>query len=363
MNATIRGFVRKELSQALRDPRMRGMLFVMPIVQLMMFGFALSSEIRNIRLAVSSRPDDAYTRALADRFYATGWFVPATPPAGDPFDWVRSGAAEAVLVSPAGGGDKATGRGGGSYQLLIDATNATRARGVDDYAQSVLAAYRPERGEGGAAAFRFSVRTLYNPEGDTATFMIPGTLCLMLCLITLTLTSMSMTKERESGTLETLLAAPVSPWEILLGKTLPFVILGMCDLPLVLAVSYLLGVPIRGPLWEIALATLVFVCTTVSAGFLIASYMKSQQQATLGTFLFLFPAIQLSGVVYPIENMPKAILWITYLNPLRYFVVVIRHLMLKGGDLGMLLPNLAAMAAIGAVALFWAGRRFRETLN
>jgi len=363
INPTVAGFVRKELSQALRDPRMRGMLFIMPVVQLLMFGFALSSEIRNIRLAVVASPDDAFTRELADRFYGGGWFARADPGPGDPFDWVRAGRAEAVLVAPTGGGDKAFGRGSAEYQLLVDATNAERARGVEQYAKSVLAAQLRARGDRGASAVTFSVRTLYNPEDDTATYMVPGTLCLLLCLVTLTLTSMSMTREKELGTLETLLAAPVSPWEVLAGKTVPFAILGLLDVPLVLAVAWAMGVPIRGPLWEIALVAFTFVCTSVSLGFLISSYMKSAQQAQMGTFLLLFPAIQLSGVVYPVENMPKAVQWLTRLDPIRYLVVMIRHLMLKGGDLGLLLPNLAALALIGAAAVLWAGRRFRQTLN
>jgi ABC-2 type transport system permease protein len=228
----------------------------------------------------------------------------------------------------------------------------------------VLAGHlRSERLSPGGAPFSFSTRTLYNPEGDTATYMIPGTLCLMMCLVTVVLTSMSMSSERERGTLETLLAAPVAPWEVLVGKTVPYAILGMLDLPLMLGVAWLMGVPIRGPLWEIVLAALVFVCSTVSASFLISSYMKSQQQAMFGGFLFLFPAIQLSGVIYPVENMPLLVFWLAHLDPLRYFVVVIRHLMLKGGDVAMLVPNLGAMALLGAIALVWAGRRFHQTLN
>lgn len=363
INPTVAGFVRKELAQALRDPRMRGMLFVMPVVQLLVFGYALSAEIRNISLAVIAAPSDAFTRELSERFYSSGWFVRAPADPGDPFDRVRSGRAEAVLVAPPGGADKAFGRGNAEYQLLIDATNAQRARGVEQYAQAVLAAQLAARGDSGTAAFSFSVRTLYNPANDTSTYMVPGTLCLLLCLVTLTLTAMSMTREREMGTLETLLAAPVSPWEVLAGKTVPFAILGMCDVPLVLAVAWAMGVPIRGPLWEIVLVSLVFVGTSVALGFLISSYTKSAQQAQLGTFLLLFPAIQLSGVVYPIENMPFAVKWITYFNPIRYLVIMIRHLMLKGGDLGLLVPNMAALAAIGAVAVVWAGRRFRQTLN
>jgi ABC-2 type transport system permease protein len=358
------GFLRKEMSQALRDSRMRGMLFIMPVVQILIFGFALSSDVRNIRLAVLARPDDAVTRRLGQHFYRSGYFTPTDLAGGDPFDWIRSGQTEAVLIAPAGGGDKTFGRGTATYQLLIDAMNAERARGVGAYAEAIMAEFLKQEGKGvGGAPFSFSVRTLYNPEGKTAIYMIPGTLCLMLTLVTVVLTSMSMAREREMGTLETLLSAPIAPWEVLLGKTVPYVILGMADLPLILTVAWMMGVPIRGPLWEIFLVTLIFVCTTVSAGFLISSYMRNQQQAMLGGFLFLFPAIQLSGVIFPIGNMPRAIAFVTYLNPVRYYVVVIRHLMLKGGDLGALIPNLAAMAALGAVALFWAGRRFRQTLN
>jgi ABC-2 type transport system permease protein len=365
MNPTIIGFIRKELVQAVRDPRARGMLFIMPVIQLIIFGVALSSEIRNVRLAVSARPDDAFSRRLADRFYASGWFIETRPVgAGDPFDWVRSGRAEAVLVAPPEGALKAMARGEAPYQLLVDSLNSVRARGVDGYAQAVLAEHLRDEGLApGEPAFRFTTRVLYNPTGDTSIFMIPGTLCLMLCLVTVILTSMSMAGERERGTLETLLAAPVAPWEVLLGKTVPYVLLGMIDLPLVLLVAMALGVPVRGPLWLIGASTLVFVCTTVSAGFLVSSYAKNQQQAMLASFLFVFPSIQLSGVIFPIENMPRVLAWIAFFNPLRYFVIVIRHLLLKGGDLGAILPNLAAMAALGAAALFWAGRRFRQTLN
>ncbi|MFI5363759.1 MAG: ABC transporter permease [Elusimicrobiota bacterium] len=363
MLQTLMGFTRKELSQALRDPRMRGMLFFMPVIQLLMFGFGVSSEIRNIRLAVVSSPSDSYTRRLVERFDSSQWFRRVNPGAGDAFDWVRSGRAEAVLVAPPDGGDHDSGRAGATYQLLIDATNAERARGVEQYAQAVLSSHLRAEGGGAAPAFAFTVRTLYNPEDDTATYLVPGTLCLLIGLTALTFTGMSMSREREMGTLETLLSSPVAPYEIMLGKTVPYAILGMIQLPIVLTVARMMGVPIRAPLWEIAGCSVVFVCASVAIGFLISSFMKSQQQSMLGTFLILFPMIQLSGVVYPVENMPNAIRWITRIDPMRYFVVVVRHLMLKGGDFGAIAPNLAALAAIGAAAWLWASHRFRQTLN
>jgi len=362
-NPTIIGFIKKELTQALRDPRMRGMLIFMPIVQLLMFGFALSSEIRNIGLASVYQPGDSFSRELTDRFYASGWFAPREPGAGDPFDWVRSGRAEAVLVAPPNGGDRDFGRGGASYQLLIDATNAERARGVEAYAQSILAEQIAARRPAAAPTFQFVVRTLYNPAEDTATYLVPGTLCLMMFLVPLSFTMMAITREREMGTLETILASPISPREVMLGKTVPYVVLGMLQLPILLTVAWLMGVPVRAPLWEITLTVFVFVCTTVAVGFLLSTFLKTQQQAMLGSFLFMFPMIQLSGVIYPVENMPAAIRWIPYLNPLRYVVICIRHLMLKGGDLGAIIPNLCVLAFIGACALFTASRRFRQTLN
>lgn len=363
-NPTIAGFIRKELTQAVRDPRARVMLFVMPVVQLLVFGVAISSEVRNIRIAVSARPDDAFSRRLERRFEESGWFKVVRPEGGDPFDWVRSGKAEAVLVAPPEGALRAAAKGRGSYQLLVDSLNAVRARGVEGYARATLAEHLRDEGyAAGADAFRFSTRTLYNPAGETALFMIPGTLCLMLFLTTVILTNISMAGERERGTLETLLAAPVAPWEVLLGKTIPYVVLGMIDMPLFLLVAHALGVPVRGPFWLVGFSTLVFVCTTVSAGFLISSYSRSQQQAMLAAFLFVFPAIQLSGVIFPTENMPLALKWVSYLDPLRYFVIVMRHLILKGGEPGAVLPNLLVLAAMGSTALWWAGRRFRQTLD
>jgi ABC-2 type transport system permease protein len=363
LNPTILGFIKKELTQALRDPRMRGMLIFMPIVQLLMFGYALSSEIRNIGLASVYQPGDSFSRELTDRFYASGWFSPRARGAGDPFDWVRSGRAEAVLVAPPNGGDQELGRGDATYQLLIDATNAERARGVEAYAQQILSEQLASRGGAAPPTFQFVVRTLYNPAEDTATYLVPGTLCLMMFLVPLSFTMMAITREREMGTLETILASPISPVEVMLGKTVPYVVLGMLQLPILLLVSWLMGVPVRAPLWEIVMTVFVFVSTTVAVGFLLSTFLKTQQQAMLGSFLFMFPMIQLSGVVYPVENMPHAIRWIPYLNPLRYVVISIRHLMLKGGDLGAILPNLGVLACMGACALFAASRRFRQTLN
>ena len=195
-------------------------------------------------------------------------------------------------------------------------------------------------------------------------FLVPGVMGMLICLITIILTAMSLTREREMGTFETIVSAPLSNKEVLLGKTIPYVILGLLDAALVVAAGYLIfGVPVRGPLWQLGLAALVFVMTTVSVGTFISTVSKNQQQAMLGGFMFLFPAILMSGVMYPIENMPRAVIAAAYLDPLMYFVRLFRNIMLKGGDLYVFWTNLGALALMAMFAAGLAYKRFRQTLN
>jgi ABC-2 type transport system permease protein len=199
---------------------------------------------------------------------------------------------------------------------------------------------------------------------QTAVYLVPGVMCMIMCLLTIILTSMSMAREKEIGTFETLISAPVKGWEILLGKTLPYVLLGMCDVPLVVGVGRLLfGVPMTGAMWKLVLAAFVFVCTTVTIGTLVSTFARNQQQAMMGGFLFLFPAIQLSGVMAPLENIPKVMVPLTYLNPLSYFVVLLRNIMLKGGNDAVLWKNVLGMAAVGAACALLTAKRFRQKLN
>ena len=362
--ATFMGFVRKEFAQTLRDPKMRLVLFYIPLLQFVVYGVALSTYTRNIRLAIVAQPGDAFSRRLAQRFYDGGWFLPVKPGRGDPADWVRSGRAEAVLIAPPDGGDRDIGRGQARYQLLVDSLNVLRARAIEGYARAILDdAARDEGYQKGPRPFDFVIRTFYNPEGRTSIYIIPEALCLLIFMAITVLTNMSMGREREMGTIETLFSAPIAPWEIVAGKTLPFVALGLANLPFGLLGARLLGVPMQGSLWLISLTSTAFLCAAVFIGLLISLNARKQQQAILGAFLYMYPAILLSGAIFPIENMPPAIGWIAYLNPLYYYVDIMRHLMLKGGDLNSIAPRLAAIMAIGALAMTRVIVRFRRTLN
>jgi ABC-2 type transport system permease protein len=369
MNVTLRGFIKKELIQALRDPRMRIMLLVVPVIQMTVFGLALSSEVRNIRLAALFAPSDAVTRHVYERCLESKWFIPAKvdwtdPRMVDPYDAVRSGKADAVLVAPPGGLTKAMARGEGNIQLLIDASNAVRARSVENYVRAVLRQVVGDAGARPPEPFRFDVRVLFNPSMRTSLYMVPGVMCMILCIMTIVLTSMSLAREKEMGTFETLISAPIERWELMLGKTLPYVFLGLLDVPLILGVGmFLFGVPMRGPLWELALAAVVFVCSTVALGTLISTIAENQQQAMMGGFLFMFPAIQLSGIMAPLENVPAVFQPLVYLNPLAYFVQLLRHIMLKGGNFWYVGGHLAALAAIGAACIIFSVKRFHETID
>ena len=365
MNQTIRGFIKKELIQALRDMRMRALIFAVPAIQMTLFGFALSTEVRNVRLSVISKPGDVLASRVAQRCFASGWFIPAKG-VEDPFEAVKSGRAEAVLIAKPKGFLHSFKRGEAEFQLLVDATNAVRARQVEAYVKAVVAAVAADarREAKPPVPLALDVRILYNPTMESSIFLVPAVMCLILCVVTIILTAMSLTREREIGTFETLISAPVSNWEIIAGKTLPYILLGMVDVPIILAVAMtLFGVPMKGHYWQLFAAALVFVCTTVSVGTIISSLAKTQQQSMMGGFLFLFPAILLSGMMFPVENIPEGFRFFSYLNPLMYFVRLLRNIMLKGGEPSVFWRNIAAMAAISGTLVSIAVGRFRQRLN
>lgn len=353
------GFIRKEFLQTLRDPRMRLLLFIAPCVQLTIFGVALSTEAKNIRLSLVAAPGDTGVQELHRRALASGWFVPARVSVADPFAQIQKNEADAVLIAPPGGLERSIGRGEGSLQLLINATNVTRAQSVERYLQNILLQGQVQR-----VPVHFDVRVLYNPAMKTSIFLVPGVMSLLVCLITILLTSMSISKEKESGTFETLISAPVSPEQIIMGKTVPFVVLGISNIPLIVAVAVtLFGVPVRGSLAVLMLCSLVFVLCTVGIGLFISTVARNQQQSMMGGFLYLFPSVLLSGLVFPVENMPWVLRVFAYVNPLTYFIEILRNIMLKGGDGGLIASNLLILLAMAVLVIFASWRKFKTTLS
>lgn len=368
INRTLRGFIKKELIQALRDPRMKFILFVTPIVQMTLFGVAVSNEVKNIRLAAAFDAKDTVLRDVYERAIQGGWFVPARAEgatAQNPFELIRANRADAVLVPPEGGFTRALGRGDASLQLLVDATNVTQAQAVEGYISTILADAADAAGyPSPRPPIQLDMRVLFNPSLDTSIFMVPGVMAMLMVLTTFVLTNIAIVREKEMGTFEMLISAPVSKAEVIFGKTVPYVVIGMTNLPLILGVAVLLfRVPMRGSFLALVLATLAFVCTTVAMGTLVSTFCENQQQASMGGFLFMFPAIMFSGLMFPIENMPHGVRWLAFIDPLAHYLSLLRNIMLKGGDARTLGLHIAALAVLALASGFFSFRRFRTTLT
>lgn len=367
MTATLMGFIRKEFRQTLRDPKMRMLLFVAPMIQLTLFGIALSNEVKNIRLWVRNDSKDSILQHIYDRSMASQWLIPVqTHSNDDPFELLKAGKIDAALIPPPGGLTRDLGRGTADLQLLVDATNVIQAQSVEAYIKAITAQVVQEdlKVTPMELPIHFDVRVLYNPTLETSTFMVPGVMCMLMCMITIILTSTSITREKELGTFEMLVSAPVTATEIILGKTVPYIVLGMSNLPLILSIAvFAFHVPVRGSLFVLTFASFVFVCTAVAIGTLISTFAKNQQQSTLGGFLFLFPAILLSGLMFPIENMPPALRWMSFADPLSHFLSLLRNILLKGGETQFVLFHVAVLIVMAILSTFVSYKRFHTSLQ
>jgi ABC-2 type transport system permease protein len=366
VNPVILGFIRKELLQARREPKMLAMIFFAPIFQMTMFAYALSTEMRNIRLALVAPAGDTVMVRLHERALSSGWFVEGSAGLVDPVSALKSGRAEVVVIAPPGGLTRAVARGEGRVQVLVDATNAVRARTIEFYLQRILAEVLAGMGDGTSppAGVSMDLRVLYNPSMRSSLFMVPAIVVFVLGIDAAFLLGLALAREKETGTMETLLSAPVAPWEILLGKIIPNMGIMTVSAPLVLTAAVLwFEVPVRGPLWEVVVGAIFFMVCMSSIGIMISTLARNQQQAMMGTFMFMLPAVMLSGIMFPVENMPAAISWITWLNPLKYFANLLRNVMLKGGDPFVVWSSIGALALLSVAVAGVAVRRFRQTLN
>lgn len=363
----LRGFLRKEFQQMLRDPRMKILLFVTPTIQLIIFGLAISTEVKNIRLWTNADQNDYVLQHIYQHSIASSWFIPSKIDQNeDPYELLRAGKIDAALIAPPGGLTKALERGVGNLQLLVDSTNVIQAQSVEGYIKSISTPVILEDLNLPPITYPidFVVRVLYNPDLDTSLFMVPGVLSLLLCISSIVLTSMAITREKEMGTFEMLISAPISGLEIILGKTIPYVVLGMINAPMILTAAIVLfGVPVRGSILVLLLASLMFVAAAVGIGVMISTIARNQQQSMLATFLFLFPAIMLSGLMFPVENMPKALMILGFLDPIYHYLSLVRTILLKGGETLFLAEHIFILFLMAIVFIYISFKRFHTTLG
>lgn len=377
--------VRKEFRQSLRDPRARVVMIVPPIVQLLVFGFAVNLDVETVRMAWVDSDRTAQSRALRAAFDGSRYFHVLYEPAdeGAVGDLLDHGRVDLVVrVENGFAADLLRGRTA-AVQLLVDGTNSNTAAIVSSYANRVLASFgatwamrqRDVRlvaaslAVGGAVrprVPRLDVRSRiwFNANLLSRDYFVPGVIALVITVTTMILTALALVREKEIGTMEQLMVTPLRPIELMLGKTIPFAIVGMLDVLLVTTLALIVfHIPLRGNIALLFLGAAFYVMTTLGIGLFISTVSHTQQQAMMLSFFIMFPVILLSGFAFPIANMPEPIQWLTYVNPMRYFLEIVRVVFLKGVGLETLWPQFAALALLGMSILGLNSLRFHKRLE
>jgi ABC-2 type transport system permease protein len=379
--------LRKEIIQMLREPRMRGLLFLPPLIQLVVFGYAVTLDVDHARIAWMDMSNTPESRALRARFEGSGRFdVVAQPSSEDDVQRLldRSDVHAVVAVLPGFARDLARGRTA-QVQVLLDGTNSNTASLVSAYAAGVISEYsadvfpNPSKSEkmvqvkvrrsGASGAYAPGqvtpdARVWFNPDLRSRNYFVPGVAANILLMVTLMLTAQAIIREKELGTMEQLMVTPMRPIELMIGKTLPFAMVGMMNMLMITGAALVLfHIPFRGNFILLMFCALLFLMPSLGAGLFLSTISSTQQQANLGSFFITTPAFMLSGFTFPIHNMPPAVQFLTYLNPLRYFMEIVRGVFLKGAGISVLWPQMLYLSIYGVIILGLSSIRFRKKLD
>jgi ABC-2 type transport system permease protein len=353
----------KELIELGQDPRLFSVVIMAPLIQLLALGYAATTDIRNVPVVIVDADRTPASRDLIERFRASRNFtiVDVVGGVSEITPYLERGRAWMALAVPAGYGSGLAGGRPQTVQVVADGSDANSTNIGLGYATSLMAGYAQELARDRATlvavptagGIESRVRIWFNPQLESREFMIPGILALLLLVVTTNLSSMGIVREREVGTLEQLNVTPLKRWELIVGKLLPYALVGMIDVLLVLAVAlWWFQIPLRGSIWLLLAMTLVYLLTALGLGLFVSTISSTQQQAMMTSmFFFLMPMMYLSGFIFPIENMPAVIQPITYLIPLRYFLVILRSVFLKGVGLETLWPQALALLVWGVAIL------------
>ena len=367
--------LRKEMRQMLRDPRSRRMLFVAPVIQLLLFGYAVNTDVRHARTFLLDADRTAESRQLATTLTATGYFD-IVARGERPAELTRALDRGDVLLAlniPRGfGADLSRGRPT-DVQLLVDGSTANTANVALGYAIQIIGRYGLERGAAIAAragvpamqpGVDFEMRIWYNPNLESRAYNVPAVMGNLVMMMSLLLTSLAVVRERELGTLEQLMVSPLKPVELILGKTIPAALVALVDMVLitVLALTWF-QIPFHGSFLVLGVASLLFILTGLGVGLLISTVSNTQQEAFMSMFLFFLPAMMLSGMMFPVENMPPFVQTLTLLDPIRHYLVVVRGVFLRGAGWSVLRPQLVTLAVIGVSVLGFATAKFHKTAS
>ncbi len=376
MNSRLASIIRKEFIQITRDKRTLVIILIIPIMQLFLLGYSATTDVRNVPLAVLDQCRCAESRSLLDAYRSADYFklTYSVDSEAEIRTLIEHGDARAAIIIPPDY-DLALAQGEAQVAFILDGSDATAgstalaaATLIGQQHATELMMEKLERSGMDVDAFQppLEVRTRvwYNPDLVSSYFMIPGVIGMILFAITSILTATAIVRERERGTIEQLIVTPIRPWELVIGKILPYVILAFIDTLEVLAIGHWwFGVPVRGALWLILTCSGLLLLSGLGIGLFASTIANTQQEAMLTVWMTLLPSIFLSGFFFPIEAMPMLLKWVSYIIPLRYYLVIIRALLIKGVGMSAIWPEMLALALFGVLIMSAASIRFRKRLD
>ncbi len=363
------GFVIKEFNHILRDFRTLLILFAMPAIQILVFGFVVTNELKDIRIAVLDQSGDRYTRDITNKIMSSGYFIfdgylESTRQIEQKF---REGNVKQVIIFEPGFGHKLIREKSADIQLLADASDANTANLVVSYTSAIIQDYMMDlrKKTGGNLQILPEIRMMYNENMAGAYMFVPGVMALILMIVSALMTSISITREKEMGTMETLLVSPLNPLQIVLGKVTPYVALSFINAVTIVALGYFVfGLPVHGSLGLLLLECLLFISVALSLGIFISTMVDTQQMAMfLSMMILMLPTILLSGFIFPVENMPDILQWLSCLVPAKYFIIIVKSIMLKGTGIAFVWKETLVLVFM---MLFFIGssiRRFKIRLE
>jgi len=366
----------KEFTQILRDPRMRFVIFAVPVVQIILFGYAVNTDVKHISTAIYDLDNTERSRELTARLERSGYFTIAHRVGSE--TGIRAlidrGEVKAAVQINRGFENTVNGGRTAAVQIIVDGTDPNTARIVLSHAVKIVGrmsdrimSEKMARSGGETrqvASVELESRSWFNENLESRNYYVPGVMAQMVLIVTMMLSSMSVVREKEIGTMEQIIVTPIRRWEFIVGKTLPFAVIGYINVGIVtLLAMFWFDIPLRGSIMLLAAGTGLYLMSTLGFGLFISTVSQTQQQAMMSSFMFTFPAMLLSGFAFPIENMPVSVQYATYLNPLRYYLYIIRGIFLKGVGSAALWPELASLGVLGTTILAIAVLRFRKTVT
>jgi ABC-2 type transport system permease protein len=360
----------KEFLQLRQDKKMIPSLIVGPIIQLLALGYAANMDVNDIPTLLVDQDRTGASRALVERFTGSRYFqlVGAVDTADQVEPWLVTGRAQLAIVIAAGYGEDAAAGRAPQVQVIADGSDSNSAVVGLGYAARILSAAGAELVQAPlprTASIELVPRVWYNPDLKSRWFYVPAVLAMVLLLVTMILPSMAIVREKEIGTLEQIIVTPLQPWQLLIGKLVPFAVIGLLDTLLIVGLTRLVfGVPLRGSLLLLTFLSVLYLLNTLGLGLLVSTLVNTQQQAMMFcAFLLMVPMIYLSGLVFPIQNMPALFQWVSYAIPVRYYGNVLRGIFLRGSGLSVLWPEAVTLTAMGTMLLVLASLRFRKSLD